>query len=126
MIIQPYIPPTYVFAGSDSARQAVGLPGHCETCAAISHIAAHPDLGCADVGCDRNHEPAVTEAVIVYKGKDRNGTARGGHATGSPVDLIKRLFNQGWLWAIAERDGIEVGGISFNDEINQNVWWAET
>jgi hypothetical protein len=51
----PY--PTHPFAGSSSARQSVGLPGHCERCAEIGHVRAHPSLGCGDVGCERAHGP---------------------------------------------------------------------
>jgi hypothetical protein len=50
-------PPTHPFAGSDSERQSVGDPGHCEDCAEFGHVAAHPDLGCGDVGCNRTHAP---------------------------------------------------------------------
>lgn len=50
-------PPTHDFAGSSKARQEVGKPGHCEPCAEHGHVAAHPDLGCGDVGCTRAHGP---------------------------------------------------------------------
>ena len=46
--------------GTNSARQATGLPGHCTACAARGHIAAHPNLGCADVGCSDAHPSAQT------------------------------------------------------------------
>ncbi len=49
------------FAGSNPDRQTLGLPGHCEECAAYGHSVAHPKLGCADVGCDREHKPAQRE-----------------------------------------------------------------
>ena len=65
------------------------------------------------------------KALIAYRGKDRNGTALGGLTTDSPADLIGRLFREKWLWATAERDGIDVGGIGFNVETGQRVWWAE-
>ena len=61
--------PTHSFAGTSNTRQTVGLPGHCETCAEVGHVAAHPDLGCANVGCDRNHEPAVTAPVGREQGR---------------------------------------------------------
>lgn len=48
-------PPTHRFAGSSSARQSIGDPGHCERCAEVGHVKAHPDLGCGDVGCDSGH-----------------------------------------------------------------------
>lgn len=43
------------YIGSNSARQSVGDPGHCEACVSVGHVAAHPDLGCGDVGCYRHH-----------------------------------------------------------------------
>jgi hypothetical protein len=48
-------PPTHPFAGSDPARAGVGLPGHCEPCAVVGHVAAHPDYGCGDVHCRADH-----------------------------------------------------------------------
>lgn len=47
--------PTHRLAGSDSGRQSIGLPGHCERCAGVGHVKAHPRLGCADVGCEVAH-----------------------------------------------------------------------
>ena len=41
--------------GSDSERQSVGIPGHCDVCAVLGHVAAHPNYGCADVGCAITH-----------------------------------------------------------------------
>ena len=46
---------THSFAGTNSERQSVGLPGHCERCAEVGHVRAHPRLGCGDVGCTRAH-----------------------------------------------------------------------
>jgi hypothetical protein len=43
------------FAGTNSERQSVGDPGHCERCAQAGHVQAHPDLGCGDVGCEQAH-----------------------------------------------------------------------
>lgn len=58
-MIESYMGPTANFAGSNSERQSVGLPGHCVKCAEHGHVAAHPDLGCGDVGCNAAHdEPA--------------------------------------------------------------------
>ena len=37
--------------GSNPERQSEGLPGHCDVCAALGHEVAHPQYGCADVGC---------------------------------------------------------------------------
>lgn len=51
--------PTHSYAGSNSDRQCVGLPGHCERCAEVGHVLAHPDLGCGDVGCTRDHPPGL-------------------------------------------------------------------
>lgn len=46
--------------GSDQQRQSSGLPGHCEDCADRGHVAAHPELGCSDVGCTSGHEDSET------------------------------------------------------------------
>lgn len=51
----PGHPITHPHAGADSERASVGLPGHCDTCAIIGHVAAHPDYGCGDVRCDDYH-----------------------------------------------------------------------
>jgi hypothetical protein len=51
---QPYQPRP----GTSKERQEVGDPGHCEDCLARGHVAAHPDLGCGDVGCSDGHDPA--------------------------------------------------------------------
>jgi hypothetical protein len=59
--------PTHKFAGSNSERQSVGLPGHCERCAQFGHVRAHKNLGCGDVGCDRDHPTAaVTDLAPIY------------------------------------------------------------
>jgi hypothetical protein len=47
--------PTHLFPGSSKERQQVGHPGHCDDCALVGHVKAHPDLGCADVGCTAAH-----------------------------------------------------------------------
>jgi hypothetical protein len=46
---------TASLSGSNSERQSVGLPGHCEPCSALGHVRAHPELGCGDVGCTSAH-----------------------------------------------------------------------
>jgi hypothetical protein len=46
---------THNFAGTDSGRQSIGLPGHCSDCAERGHVAAHPKYGCGDVGCSKRH-----------------------------------------------------------------------
>lgn len=66
--------PTAMFAGSNPARQSVGLPGHCEDCAQVGHVKAHPELGCTDVGCYSHHdEPSepVTPADLVREMRGR-------------------------------------------------------
>lgn len=55
-MLETYMGPTANYAGSNSERQSVGLPGHCVKCAQHGHILAHPDLGCGDVGCNRAHD----------------------------------------------------------------------
>lgn len=60
-MIESYMGPTAAYAGSNSERQSVGLPGHCVACAEHGHVIAHPDLGCGDVGCSAFHdEPSPT------------------------------------------------------------------
>ncbi|GAA1753713.1 hypothetical protein [Nostocoides vanveenii] len=54
-------PRASIFAGANPNRQSVGLPGHCESCAQHGHVAAHPDFGCGDVGCDLDHDEYVPE-----------------------------------------------------------------
>jgi hypothetical protein len=49
-------PPTAIYCGANSDRQAVGRPGHCSVCAIIGHVAAHPELGCCDVRCTSIHD----------------------------------------------------------------------
>lgn len=51
---------THDFAGRHKARQEVGDPGHCERCAQVGHVKAHPSLGCGDVGCTRAHTEAAS------------------------------------------------------------------
>ncbi len=40
------------FTGTNPERQSIGLPGHCDRCAEVGHVKAHPDLSCGDVGCE--------------------------------------------------------------------------
>jgi hypothetical protein len=73
----PNFMPTHPLCGSNSDRQSVGDPGHCERCAQVGHVVAHPDLGCGDVGCyaahgpddprDQEHEPAADTAANLPK-----------------------------------------------------------
>lgn len=51
------MPLSHLYAGSDKERASVGLPGHCDRCATYGHVVAHPDLGCADVGCEGAYPP---------------------------------------------------------------------
>lgn len=51
--MHPTVP---LYVGSNSDRQSVGLPGHCEQCANVGHVEAHPELGCSDVGCHASHD----------------------------------------------------------------------
>lgn len=44
---------THPWAGSNTERESVGDPGHCENCALVGHVQAHPDLGCGGVGSQR-------------------------------------------------------------------------
>lgn len=51
----PYSQHPHEYCGTDAERQSIGDPGHCEDCCSVGHIVAHPDLGCGDVGCVRDH-----------------------------------------------------------------------
>jgi hypothetical protein len=50
-----HFPPSHRFGGQDSDRASVGPPGHCEPCAVVGHVVAHPDYGCGDVRCNVDH-----------------------------------------------------------------------
>lgn len=53
-------PQTHTRCGTNRDRQWVGRPGHCSVCAVVGHVVAHPERGCADVGCNDPHdEPAA-------------------------------------------------------------------
>lgn len=71
-------PTTHDYAGSNSDRQSIGLPGHCEVCAQHGHVVAHPEYGCGDVGCASPH-PVADETTYDDDGfaLDENGIAWG-------------------------------------------------
>lgn len=56
------------YTGRNAQRQSIGQPGHCDKCAEVGHIKAHPHLGCSDVGCTSSHNetPEVQRAISVY------------------------------------------------------------
>ncbi|AXV09963.1 hypothetical protein DVS28_b0193 (plasmid) [Euzebya pacifica] len=56
--------PSPTHTGSDPERGSVGLPGHCEDCAAVGHVQAHPELGCGDVGCTAAHDEAPVPSPV--------------------------------------------------------------
>ena len=63
---------------------------------------------------------------ITYKGRKRDGTSSVGIVTGvSPADLMKRLYDKGWRWAVAMRGTVEVGGISYDEARKRRIWWGE-
>jgi hypothetical protein len=77
-MIERYMGATASYAGSDSERQRVGMPGHCVDCAQFGHVAAHPDLGCGDVGCNVAHsEPDLTAETDLHVGDFIHGFANG-------------------------------------------------
>lgn len=51
----PYRQFPHQYCGSNAERQSVGDPGHCEDCVSVGHLVAHPELGCGDVGCTKDH-----------------------------------------------------------------------
>lgn len=76
--------PTANYAGTNSDRQSIGLPGHCERCAERGHVAAHPGYGCGDVGCNLAHEvePAPVRTLTDVL-QDFRAAARGESAADS-------------------------------------------
>lgn len=52
------------YSGSNQDRQSRGDPGHCERCVEHGHVRAHPNLGCADVGCYAKHGPEEEEEEV--------------------------------------------------------------
>ena len=52
---EPMWPPTHRYSGRNHDRASVGDPGHCDYCAVLGHVEAHPDFGCGDVECSRAH-----------------------------------------------------------------------
>jgi hypothetical protein len=65
---------THPRAGTNKERQSIGDPGHCERCAEIGHIRAHPSLGCGDVGCEQSH--ALDEPTERLRSKSMGETMR--------------------------------------------------
>lgn len=62
----PYRQHPHELCGSNTERQEVGDPGHCEDCCSVGHVVAHPELGCGDVGCYRAHgEPGSDQTPRV-------------------------------------------------------------
>lgn len=74
----PYQQFPHPFAGSNSERQSVGDPGHCEDCVSVGHLVALPDLGCGDVGCTNDHsqqdEPATDAATLAEPAQPEPGS----------------------------------------------------
>lgn len=54
-----------IYCGTNSKRQSVGLPGHCDRCAEVGHEVAHPNFGCSDVGCSSAHPEPATDTTPV-------------------------------------------------------------
>lgn len=88
------------YAGSDPERQSVGDPGHCEDCVSVGHALAHPDFGCADVGCYESHEPVDPGDDLDRAIRDRISLLRGRRvldkAIRDRIDLLRgrRVHNR--------------------------------
>lgn len=106
------------FTGSNSERQSVGLPGHCDDCAEVGHVAAHPDLGCTDVGCHSAH-PEEPDTDTIDTTPETDPLAAAAHALGHPwplpsdehPDLTKMRLREIEALARGYRDG----------DVNHNV-----
>jgi hypothetical protein len=101
-----HYPPTHPYCGSNSERQSVGDPGHCDRCAEIGHVLAHPSLGCGDVGCDRDHgfgNPADTPEWLEATGRaDREFDARTALNRRGVILGFGRSFTLDQIEALAE------------------------
>lgn len=108
-MIEPYMGPTARFAGSNPERQSIGLPGHCVACAEHGHVAAHPELGCGDVGCTPFHDeaaPASETAPETESALDRAVRETVEAMPPIPEDVkhgIARLLTR--AWSQSRRDG---------------------
>lgn len=60
--------PYHRYAGTSKQRQQVGDPGHCERRLSVGHVAAHPSLRCADVGCYFHHDEMKETAARAQLG----------------------------------------------------------
>lgn len=58
--------PTHPRAGWTQVGSAEGRPGHCSVCVVVGHEVAHPERGCADVGCDGSHGAVEDEVRVVH------------------------------------------------------------
>jgi hypothetical protein len=58
------------------------------------------------------------KTIYYYKAVSRDDVSRVGASMESPAVLMERLYEQGVKWAVAYRDGIEVGGIGCRG------WWG--
>lgn len=90
------------FAGSNKERQEVGDPGHCERCAEVGHVKAHPSLGCGDVGCYSYHD----ESPDTYEEKVVNPDNRAMRAASGRIDDSRPLVQ--FLYLL-QRDHLPTG-----------------
>lgn len=81
----PYRQQAHRYSGNNSERQSVGDPGHCEDCCSVGHVAAHPELGCADVQCYSEHSDPTARARVAEK-EEGAGTAVLTDTKGNEVD----------------------------------------
>ena len=63
--------------------------------------------------------------LTTWRGENRSGVAGTGCADESPFVIMQKLFCAGWRWAIAERDGFEVGGIGPHPDTGKRDFWGE-
>ena len=133
-------PRASIFAGANPNRQSVGLPGHCESCAQHGHVAAHPDFGCGDVGCDQNHDEIVPEVSPFVDAVIDNEMARADQALDEIVRLQREISRRSLTAAalmvrsldpsaktatLTEEEGmwrIETDGAVEFDEFWNDVW----
>jgi hypothetical protein len=89
--------------GQNTERQSVGLPGHCDRCAEVGHVVAHPDLGCADVGCTQSHGSGRAQPDTPRTADADDLIALDASATLRPLE--DAVLDAALAWASVDLDG---------------------
>ena len=70
---------------------------------------------------------AETATTCQYRGERRDGAGCVGtfKRGESVIEFVEAKYRQRWAWLTVEENGIEVGGITVNDDTGQRIWWAD-